>query len=453
MTNRRVAALTAAFFFIVSLSFAQQTAPQAAGGATVSAKQDIAVFALGYYGYSIPLETLASVDAQIQGVFVNLGRFNVFGTAERFAAKDVQTFIDTLKTMKENNTALPEELKFGEVQMTQELYNKLYGAFVVVIPTVTDFNSQYNQNRHQYETTLKTSVAFINVANGSTFGFANITTSGTSKETQYKSIRLAMDGLAPQLTFEIRKIPAFTINSKVLQVKGGEVKMQLGRDMGVQVGDEYAVIEKTQLAGLSDDREDGLILIKNVGAQISTGTVIYSGGALAEGAQLREIPRLGADLVPYLRYMSYFQLVNGSSGALVFGAKAVASRFFYNIRPFAGVQASADLGLFFPIAAYAGLEYDILLGRLTLNGSAAVGGASNVLIKILESNLDTRTDDAFFSHYGAIVNVGASFLVTRDLKIFAEAGAEYWIGILDSLGGPWSSYGGPGVSVGAVIKL
>ncbi|MFA6507943.1 MAG: hypothetical protein WCT14_17710 [Treponemataceae bacterium] len=453
MMYRRIAAVSAAFLFFVSLAFAQQIAPQTTPAATVSEKQDIAVFALGYYGYNIPLETLATVDAQIQGVFVNLGRFNVFGATERFAAKDVQTFIDTLKKMKETNTPLPEELKFGDVQMTSELYNKLFGAFVVVIPTVTDFNSQYNKAKNQFETTLKTSVAFINVANGSTFGFANINTSGTSKETQYKSIKLAMDGLAPQLTFEIRKISAFTLNTKVLQVKGGEVKMQLGRDMGVQVGDEYAVIEKTQIAGLSDDREDGLILIKNVGAQISTGTVLYSGSTLGEGAQLREIPRLGFDLMPYLRYMSYFQPVNGSNGALLIGAKAVASRFFYNIRPFAGIQASFDSKLFFPIAAYAGVEYDIILGRLTLNASGAIGGASNVLIKVLESNLDTQTDDAFFSHYGAIVNVGASFLITRDLKLFAEVGAEYWIGILNSLGGPWSSYGGPGVSVGAAIKF
>jgi hypothetical protein len=205
MSNRRIIAV-AAFCFVIPFAFAQQAA-------TVSEKKDIAVFALGYYGYDIPLETIASVDAEVQEVFVDLGRFNVLGQTERFAAKDVQAFIDTLRSMKEKNTPLPDDLKFGDVQMTEALYNKLFGAFVVVIPTITDFNSQFNKAQKRYETTIKTSFAFIDVANGSTFGFANITTNGDSKETQYKSIQGALNGIAPMLTFEIRKISAFTINT------------------------------------------------------------------------------------------------------------------------------------------------------------------------------------------------------------------------------------------------
>jgi len=453
MSIRRLVALAAAFCVLSVAAYSQQTRP----AATVSEKQDVAVFALGYYGYNIPLETLATVDAEIQGVFVNLGRFNVFGAAERFKAADVQAFIDTLKRMKENNTPLPDDLKFGDVQMTQALYDKLFGAFVVVIPTIVDFNSQFNSRANQFETTLKTSVAFINVATGSTFGFANITTSGSSRETQYKSIKQAMDGLAPQLTFEIRKIPAFTLNTQVLQVRGGEVKLQLGRDMGVQVGDEFAVIEKSEIAGFSDDREDGLILIKNVGAQISTGTVLYAGKTLGEGAPLREIPRLGADLVPYLRYLSYFEPVNGNSGSVIVGARAVASRFFYNVRPQLGFQMSFDPDLWLPLAVYGGIEYDIFIRRLTLYGSASFGAATNVVFKLVEDAVEdmtnTEDDDTFFSHYGIVANAGISILITRDIKIYAEAGMEYWFGILNSYGGPWSSYGGLGFSVGAVIKL
>ena len=54
-------------------------APLAAAAPTVSEKKDVAIFALGYYGWAIPLETLGSIDMEIQKVFVDLGRFNIIG--------------------------------------------------------------------------------------------------------------------------------------------------------------------------------------------------------------------------------------------------------------------------------------------------------------------------------------------------------------------------------------
>jgi hypothetical protein len=457
MTCRRIAILTAALFSFAFMSFAQQKEESAPSTAEVSKKQDIAVFALGYHGFDIPQETLATVDAEIQGVFVNLGRFNVFGNAERFSSKDAQAFIDSLKNLKEKSVPLPEELKFGEIQMTQALYDKLYGAFVVVIPTVTDYNSQYNKSQNQYETTLRTSFAFINVATGSTFGFANITTSGSSKETKYKSVKGAVDMLAPMLSFEIRKIDAFTLRTKALRVRGSEVKMQLGKDMGIQVGDEFAVIDSYSIDGLVDEEEDGLIIIKNVGPQISTGRVVYAGNTLDEGAQLREIPRLGIELAPYLRYLTYFEEVNGNGGALVLGAKAVATRYFYRVRPMVGVQMSFDTDLWLPVAAYFGGEFNLFLGRFSLYGSAAIGGASNVVFKYVEEALEEATDsaddDSFVSHYGFLANAGLSVLISRDVKIFAEVGIEYWASVLNDVGGPFANYGGTGITVGAAFKL
>ncbi len=453
MKHSRIVLLAALALILTGFASAQDV--------KVSEKQDVAVFALGYAGFAIPLETLASVDAAIQGVFVNLGRFNVLGQTDRLSSGDVQTFINTLKTAKQNNTPLPDEIKFGDVQLTEGVLNKLYGAFVVVVPTIVDFRSEMNQSQNQWETTIKTSVAFINVAEGTTFGFANIETNGSSKETQYKSISSALEGIAFQLTFEVRKIPAFTINTQVLQVKGGEVKMQLGRDMGVQVGDEYVVVEQSEVAGFADEREDGLLLIKNVGPQISTGTVIYAGKTLSVGAQLREVPRLGVDLEPYLMYIQYFSPVYGydlsgedtsSDGTIAIGAKAILTRGFYNVRPFGGAQANFDFNLFVPTILYAGLEYDIFIRRLTLHASGALAGGANVLVNILESEYST-TDDKWFTHYGIKADAGASVLVTRDLRIFANLAFEYMLGLADSLGGPFQSYGGYGFSAGVAIKL
>ncbi len=450
MRNKRPAAFFVALLAAAALFAQQQTT-------TISKKQDVAVFAIGYTGYDIPLETIASVDSSIFGVFVNLGRFNVFGQTQRLAAGDVQSFIDTLKRAKEANFVLPEEYKFGDKQMTEADFNKLVGAFVVVVPTIVDFNSTFNDSQKQYETTIKTSVAFIDVANGTTFGYANINTSGTSKETQYKSIQQALSGIASQLTFEVRKISAFTLNTQILTFSSSEVKLQFGRDMGVVVGDEYAIIEKSVVAGFADEREDGLIVIKNVGSQISTGTILYAGKTLQQGAQLREIPRLGFDAAAYLSYLNYVAPVAGKAGAIEGGVRAVATRGFYNVRPFAGVQIIADSDLYFPVSAYAGVEWSMMIRRLSLYGYGAAGAASNVVLKALETTVETTTDTAddedWVSHYGLKAGAGASFLITRDMKIYAEAGAEYWFGVLSGLGTAWDNYGGAGLGIGVVLKL
>ncbi len=438
--NHRITALVVVLVLAAGMVMAQEV--------VVSKKQDVAVFALGYYGYDLPIETLANVDAEIQGVFINLGRFNVLGQTERFSSQDIQAFIDLLKKSKETNTPLPDEVKFGEVQITEALLNKLYGAFVVVIPTIVSYDSGYNSKTKTYETTIKSSFAFLDVANGTTIGFATVETSGSSKETQFKSIKGAIDGIASRLDHEVRSIPAFTISTRILQVSGGEVKMQLGADMGIKVGDEYAVIEKSTVAGFADEREDGLLLVKNVGPQISTATVLISGATVTEGAQLKEIPRQGGEVSPYLRVHS---MLDGGL-AIGIGAKALVTRGFYSFRPLVGVEALLDFDRMVPLQVYAGGEYDIFMGQLAVNVSAGVGAASNMLIRFLDENFNEE-DEEWVSHYGFTVSGGASFLINRDMKVFADVGFDYWIGLFNGLGKAWDNYGSLFGNVGIALKL
>ncbi|HOT58715.1 MAG TPA: hypothetical protein PLJ83_03545 [Spirochaetales bacterium] len=105
--------------------------------AKVSEKQEIAIFALGYYGYKIPVEALASIDVEIQKVFLDLGRFTVIGMDKRFSSNDVNEFISLIKKAKEENFVMPEKYRFGEEVFTKEDFNRLIGAFIIVIPVVT----------------------------------------------------------------------------------------------------------------------------------------------------------------------------------------------------------------------------------------------------------------------------------------------------------------------------
>ena len=173
----------------------------AAQAPTVSEKKDVAVFSLGYYGWAIPLETLGSIDQEIQKVFVDLGRFTILGYTERLSSAGLQQFIDTLKKSKEANFVMPDKFTFGEATLTEAEFNKLVGAFIVATPIVSEFNSRYNKDKSQWETDIKTNVTFIDIGNGgSVMGIAEVKSSGSDKDNQNNSISNAINGIPMQFS-------------------------------------------------------------------------------------------------------------------------------------------------------------------------------------------------------------------------------------------------------------
>ncbi len=431
----------AAALFAVAIAAAQLTAQ----APTVSEKKDVAIFALGYYGWAIPLEALGSIDQEIQKVFVDLGRFNILGYTERFSSGDLQTFIATLKKAKEANFVMPEKFQFGEALFTEAEFNKLLGSFIVAVPVVTEFDSSYNNKTTKWETHIKTNVTFIDVASGGvTMGVAEIRTTGTHERNQLKSISDAIDGIPMQLQYEIRKIPAFQINTRVLTVSGREIKLQLGQNMGIQKGDEYAVIVGGMVEGYRDEREAGLVQIKDVGAEVSTGEVVYSSVAVTKDIQLREIPRMGFDAEPYFHM---------AGRVAIPGVRAVVSRGFYGFRPYVAVQLplseiSSYFGFlsFIPINGIVGGEYNLNLGRLSVTPFAGVGASYVHVFTPIASD----DNEDWLSHYGAQAYVRLSYLFTRNIRAFAEGGFEYWIAADRFF---FDNFGGLGFGAGVAIKL
>ncbi|MBL8968672.1 MAG: hypothetical protein JNG85_16830, partial [Spirochaetaceae bacterium] len=330
---------------VLALAFA--AAPLFAQAPVVSEKKDVAIFALGYYGWSIPYETLGNIDMEIQKVFVDLGRFNIIGVTQRLSSGGLEQFIATLKKAKEASFVMPEKYQFGEAILTEAEFSKLVGAFIVAAPVVANFSSGYNQKNGYWETSIKTNVTFIDVAAGGTvMAIGQIETSGSDKQSQNKSIESAISAIPMQLQYEIRKVPAFQINTRVLAVAGKEIKLQLGQNMGIKKGDEYSVIQGGMVEGFKDEREAGLVLIKDVGAEVSTGLVLYSQARLTKDVQLREIPRQGVDAAPFLHIVSGTKLsvldpygAGAETGSnTVLGLRLPLSRGFYDVRPFATVQ-------------------------------------------------------------------------------------------------------------------
>jgi hypothetical protein len=421
--------------------------PLVAQSPTISEKKDVAIFALGYYGWAIPQEALGSIDQEIQKVFVDLGRFTIIGVTQRLSSGGIDSFISTLKKAKEANFVMPDKFQFGEAVLTEAEFNKLLGAFIVAVPVVSEFNSAYDKKKTEWVTDIKTHVTFIDVGGGgNVIGVAEVSSSGSDESNQSKSISSAIEGIPMQLQYEVRKIEAFQISTRVLAVSGGTIKLQLGRNMGIKKGDEYSVIVSETIEGLKNDSEKGLVQIKDVGSEISTGQVVYSAIKLTKDVQLREIPRMGVDAEPY------FHMLVGSDGAYLPGVRGVLSRGFYGFRPYFAAQvpvndiSSAAWGFFsvIPVNGVVGGELNLYLGRLTLTPFAGVGAS---YARITVADKVEKTD--WLSHIGGQAYVRASFLFTRELSVFAEGGFEYWAKMDDF----FKSYGGLGIGGGVAYKL
>ena len=354
MKSRRAVALLLLVLAVAPLAIAQQ----------VSQKKDIAVFKLSYYQWDIPDSVLGGVDEEIRGVFVNIGRFNVLGMTQRLEPGDLSLFIDRIKAFKEVRAEMPEAVQMGREFFTQADFERLVGSFIVVVPSVASYVLEVKDDG-DFHVALKTSFSFVNVEQGTTFAQAFVETEGTEDSPQ-GAARSAMDGIAMLLTYEIRKIPEFQLKTGVLEVHGGEVILELGRDMGIKVGDEFLLVASRVLdSGKTLTSENGLLVIKEVSDEVSVGKVLYARPRPQEGDQLREFPLLGVETTPYLHVASGLLYDPGKITGLI-GLKGSVSRGFYGFRPIFGLEVPliANILAALPLNLYVGGEYVLYLGRL-----------------------------------------------------------------------------------------
>jgi len=440
--NKRIR--TALFVIILAVTASASAQP------VISEKQDIAIFALGYYGWNIPGQALGSIDGQIQKVFSDLGRFTILGVSQRLSSGGLEQFISAMRQSKQASFVMPEKIQFGEAFLTEAEFNRLVGAFIVVVPVVLEFNSFYDTKNLQYQTNIKTNITFIDVANnGAVLAIKTLSSSGSHKTNQYESVRSAIDSIPGQLQYEIRSIPEFQINTRILSASGSTIRLQLGADMGLRKGDEYSIIQRATVEGFDDSREAGLVVIKDVGQEVSTGQVLFSSIKLGKDTQLREIPRMGSELDLYIHSIG-----SSTVSSVVPGLRATASRGFYAFRPYVAVQVPLglmssflwDLIEIFPVNVILGGEYVVNMGRLSVAPNAGIGLSYFVI-----TAGGSSTDTDFLSHIGFQASVRAAYLINRNLRAFVDIGYEGWLAVTDVLGNV--GYEGTTVGAGVTFKL
>jgi hypothetical protein len=444
MTSRRVLSALLLVLGTASLASAQE----------VSRKKDIAVFRLSYYQWDIPESVLGGIDEELKGVFVNIGRFNVLGMTQRLEPGDLNEFIDKIQRYKQDRTEIPQEVQMGREFFTEADFERLVGSFVVVVPSVASYLLEVKPSG-EFHVSVKTSFSFVNVEQGTTFAQAFVETEGTAKSPE-GAARGALDGIAMQLTYEVRKIPEFQLRTGVLEVRGRQVILELGRDMGIQVGDEYALVASRVLdSGKTLTTENGLLVIKEVSDEVSVGQVLYARPRPREGDQLREVPLLGVETTPYLHVAAGLLTNRGITGLA--GIRGSVSRGFYGVRPIFGLEMPfiANIAAALPLNLYGGVEYVTYLGRLSVTPMAALGLGGAYLWYLGES---VSEDQKFWlTHGGGQVNLTLSYLFSKKTKLTVDLGYLLWFSFIptkvfaNDLFFP--SYDGVFAGAGLTIKL
>jgi hypothetical protein len=409
MKSRRVVAALL-LLAMAPLTFAQQ----------VSQKKDLAVFRLSYYQWDIPDSVLGGIDEELKGVFVNIGRFNVLGMSQRLEPGDLNEFIDTIKEFKEQRAEIPDAVQMGREFFTQADFERLVGSFIVVVPSVASYVLEAKASG-EFHVSVKTSFSFVNVEQGTTFAQAFVETEGTAKSPD-GAAREALDGIAMQLTYEIRKIPEFQLRTGVLEVRGREVILELGRDMGIKVGDEYALVSSRVLeSGKTLTSENGLLVIKKVSDEVSVGQVLYARPRPQEGDQLHEVPLLGVETTPYLHVASGLVYDPGKITGMA-GIRGSVSRGFYGFRPIFALEVPFITNIIaaIPLNLYLGGEYMMYLGRLSVAPMAALG-IGGAYLWYLEGSA-TEDQKFAFTNFGFKANVAISYLFNNKMKFTADVG-------------------------------
>ncbi len=418
-------------------------------GQEISEKKEIAIFGLSYTDWSIPDGALGMVDQSLQNVFVNLKRFDIIGMSYRLDANDISGFIEEIQKVKEANMEVPEAVRLGKQTFTEADFNKIVGAFIIVIPVVSYYEVVADDGGG-YTSEIQTTFTFINVEEGKAFASFQIDTTGAD-DTAKSAVKSAVDAMPVQLSYEIRKIPEFQLKSGILDVTGKEVLIELGANMGIKLGDEFNLTNTVILpSGHAVDKKTGLLVVKEVHEEVSTAQIFYAKTTPSIGDQLKEIPRMGFESAFYLNYIS--QSDPSLDPIIAIGVRQIVSRGFYKTRPYAGIEIPLGVDvkgiilnfLYFPVNAFVGAELNWYLGRLHITPS--IDAALGMLVPIAE---EWQDDYIIYSSIGGHARLTVNYMITDSIKVFGEAGYSAMLSIND---GFFNSYAGVLFGGGVTLK-
>ncbi len=413
----------------------------------VSEKKDIAVFATSYYGRHIPNEFIEMIDEAIMNVFFNLERFNIIGLEYRLASTDVDIFIELINRSREENTELPESVLMGLEAFTKEDWEKTVNSYYVVMPIITD----YSISMERYDD------LFLGETDGYRVEIALEFYIYSSKEdlrekidinlssidrTYEKAYSSSLKSLSKKLDLELRKMEAFIIKTGIIKAEKGTVHFELGKKMGVKLGDEYVV--------LSEDgkKELGLIVVTKTENDLSKGLILFSKKALNLGDAIKEVPHSPFEYRTYAlgEFGLFFAERGLYDGGGTFGINLSGTRGFYRFRPCFGAEMTFDsqslkiLSIGAPITIFCGAE----LGNTYIRRLQILPTIQFYYTMIIVGSKKTIPIPA---GAGLKAFVHISFLVTKNFKIGGDFGIKTGASLYDGVGGILRFTAGAGFTI------
>lgn len=419
------------FIFLSALSVHTQT---------VSDKKDIAVFMTATKTDDVPAALYEAVDDTIMHVFRSMDRFTVIAVEERYTADSVDEFIRTIRQNREQNAEIPEAVYAGKQALTKDDWLKLVSAYVIVMPAFTEYELsvlQYEWVDTDYdgyvdtlytEYAVKYTVQFIllNMETEKMIGTFSLKHSGAGKSVK-KALNQSLLLLADDLEFNVRKIPEFRIKTGITDIAGKTVSFELGKNRGISVGDEFALMEFDTDGGTVRERENGLLMVTEVNENASKALLLYSDGEPTFAEQLAEVPRLPVEFKVYGSLFMNSGTVQNKFLYGGFGVSAVQTRGFYRFRPFYSAEVYFDKKIIetgVPVGLLIGCQLgNIFIGRFQFSPEISAG-AKMLFVK--------PNAPPVFSGFALKGLAGFHFLVSRDIKLGFETGVRLDFDIMET---------------------
>jgi hypothetical protein len=377
-------------------------------------------------------EPLAEIETKAKQVFAGLSRFSLVPLGYTLTVQDIPLLLGKLKTYAGGKTEVPATVQVGETAFPRSDFSLLLKSYLIVIPVLTAFTIEelHNQgNQTKYKVSLAASYTIVNTEKATVVSNIPLESIGYDADKD-RAVQDAVEDIPIQLTYEVRSLDIFSLEDRIVELMDPDVAIRLGKEKGVTVGDEYAIMSSDQEDGNGQvkSRESGLIIIHNIEEKVSIGRVIYSDGPLTAGTPVKEIPRVGLEMIPYAHTEINFADLTYTGAA---GLKFVITKGFFVIQPvfcFEVVLYPFErLQDVLPVRAYGGLDFNLYLGRFQLSGMVAVG--TEIITALSPSS---RVDGFEFSYMGlaGIANIG--YLITRDVKIILDLGYQAWFPLNDN---------------------
>jgi hypothetical protein len=413
--NRRKVVL---LVFLVTLSTAGTALAQ--GRPT---RGEVVVLGLDTSRAGSATEAFIHTDKDIRDVLATIGQFQVAAMAYHVSSADLAGFARSVQGVSHGSANAEQPIHVGEQLISAADASRMAASSVIVAPSVVDVQITRDA-AGLYTTGVITSFAFVAPALSHPPIRISIDTHGIDRD-RAVALNEAVDAIPPRLASVLDEVPYLRPNWGIIEVRGNEVVLELGRDAGIRRGDEFLDLPPDiPVPGAGQMPAKGLLKVRQVDSVTSIAGVIYSDSPPRVGDRLLDLARVGMDSTVYVRsILAQTGPAPGGSTPLV-GLRQSFSRGFYLLRPFVGIEVPFNLvaagAAGVPVNLYAGGEYDIRLGRLQLVPRAAIGlGASTGL---------AGPSPDLITHVGGGLSVAASYFFTPSIKAEIETGWLSWTG-------------------------